>query len=73
MNTERLFNVVILELTASKLKLEDNLEQTINSNEDIQHKTLRIKQILDDMSKIDNSITKLNSMLKNNNTEEKQD
>ena len=67
MNTERLFNVVLLELTTDKMKMEDKLEQTINSSDSIEHKVISIKSILAGMANNDASVAKLQSMLNNNN------
>lgn len=72
MNTERLFNVILLELSTDKLKLEDDLEQTINAQYDIGFKADKIKDILDKLSKTETTIARLKAMLtNNNNTEEK--
>ncbi len=67
MNTERLFNVVLLELTTDKMKLEDRLEQTINSSETIDQKSSSIKMILASIANNEASVAKLQSMLNNNN------
>lgn len=67
MNTERLFNVVLLELTTDRMKLEDRLEQTINSSENIDQKTTSIKMILASIANNEASTAKLQSMLNNNN------
>jgi hypothetical protein len=69
MNTERLFNVVLLELTTDKMKLEDRLEQTINSSEPIENKVMSIKAALAGISNNELSIAKLQSMLNNNNND----
>ena len=67
MNTERLFNVVLLELTTDRIKLEDRLEQTINSSENIDQKTSSIKMLLASIANNEASAAKLQSMLNNNN------
>jgi len=76
MNTERLFNVLLLELTTDRMKLEDRLEQTINSSENIDQKCTSIKMILAGIANNEASEAKLQSMLnnnKNNNIEQKND
>lgn len=76
MNTERLFNVVLLELTTDKMKLEDRLEQTINSSDTIDQKVSSIKSLLAGIANNEASAAKLQSMLNNNNNnniEEKND
>jgi hypothetical protein len=72
MNTERLFNVILLEYTTKKLKLEDDLERIINSDKPIDTKTMEIGFILNTIVSIDLSVAKINSMLvpnENNNNE----
>ena len=74
MNTERLFNVILLELTTDRMKLDDNLEHVINSKETIDKKTIKIKQLLTEIANNETSIVKLQSMLNNNNNiEQKND
>ncbi len=53
MNTERLFNIVMAELSIDKLKLESELEDAINSKEQsIDVKVITIKNILAKISAI---------------------
>jgi hypothetical protein len=68
MNTERLFNIVMAELSIDKLKLESELEDAINSKEQsIDVKVITIKNILAKISAIENSIAKFSSLINNNN------
>lgn len=67
MNTERLFNVVMMELTTDKMKLEDELEMVINSKDGIDQKSARIQQILARLSNLENSIAKFSNLINNNN------
>ena len=67
MNTERLFNVVILELTTEKLKIEDSLEQALASSDDISVKSHRIKELVARLVTIETSLEKFNSMVSINN------
>ena len=70
MNTERLFNVVLLELSTEKLTIEDTLEQTLTSNDDITQKSQRIKQLVARLATVETSIEKFNAMVSNNNNNE---
>jgi len=74
MNTERLFNVVLLELTTEKLKIEGSLEQVLNSTEDISLKSIKIKDLVVKLATVETSIEKFNQMVSNinNNDNNKQ-
>ena len=70
MNTERLFNVVLLELSTEKLTIEDSLEQVLVSSEDISNKSHKIKQLVARLATVETSIEKFNAMVSNNNNNE---
>jgi len=72
MNTERLFNIVIGELSIDKLKLETELETAINSTEEVDTKVMKIKSILARTSTIENSIAKFSNLINNNNNNQKE-
>jgi hypothetical protein len=72
MNTERLFNIVIGELSIDKLKLETELETAINSTEDVDTKIMKIKSILARTSTVENSIAKFSNLINNNNNIQKE-
>ena len=72
MNTERLFNIVIGELSIYKLKLETELENAINSTEDVDTKIMKIKSILARISTVENSIAKFSNLINNNNNIQKE-
>jgi len=61
MNTERLFNVVLLEWSSEKLKIEDDLERVIASDENIGNKSFRIKKLVAKLATVEKNIEKLNS------------
>jgi len=67
MNAERLFKIVLVELTNDQLKLEDELEKTINSDMEINTKVMTIKSLLARMSANDASISRFTSMANENN------
>ena len=69
MNTQRLFNVVLLEWSTEKLKIEDDLERVIASGDDINDKSHRIKQLVDRLTTVEANIEKFNSMVSVNNNE----
>lgn len=57
----------MMELASDQLKLEDELEKTINSDLEINAKVMNIKSLLGQMMAIDASISKFTSMTTNNN------
>ena len=57
----------MMELASDQLKLEDELEKTINSDLEINAKIMTIKLVLSRMTAIDASINKFTSMTNNNN------
>jgi len=69
MNTQRLFNVVLLDWSTEKLKIEDDLERVIASDDDIESKSYRIRQLVGQLSAIETNIEKFNSMVSVNNNE----
>jgi len=69
MNTQRLFNVVLLELSVEKLKIEDDLERVIASDDNIDNKSFRIKQLVANLVAVEASIEKFNTMVSVNNNE----
>ena len=69
MNTERLFNVVLLELTTDKMQIEDNLEQAFASTDNIQVKSMRIKDLVARLAAVESTINKFNAMVSINNNE----
>ena len=71
MNTERLFNVVLLELSTEKLTIEDTLEQVLVSSDNITNKSHQIKQLVARLATVETSIEKFNTMVSNNNNENK--
>lgn len=70
MKTERLFNVILIELSAKQMKIEDSLEKIINSEETIEGKTKKIKKLVKKLNDVEASILKFNSMISNNNKEQ---
>lgn len=69
MNTQRLFNVVLLDWSTEKLKIEDDLERVIASVDDIENKSNRIKQLVARLTAVEANIEKFNSMVSINNNE----
>ena len=72
MNTQRLFNVVLLDWSTEKLKIEDDLERVIASDDDIDDKSHRIKQLVARLTAVEANIEKFNSMVSVNNNENKE-
>jgi len=70
MNTERMFRVVLMDLTSAQIKLENDLEMAINSDEKLEIKSIRIRQILSEITTIENSINKFTSMFQSTNNNE---
>ena len=67
MDGERLFNIVMMDLNSDILKLEDELESTINSNLDVNEKTKKIKKLLSNIAMVEASVVKFTSMVSINN------
>lgn len=67
MNTERIFNIIITDLTTNLLVLENELERTINSDIDTTSKLMEIKRLLREISLNESSMIKFRSMVTNNN------
>ena len=72
MNSERLFKIIISDLTSEKLKNEEELERIINSDIETDVKISSIKNVLKEISLTEISIAKFSGMLtvneNNNNT-----
>lgn len=72
MNSERLFKIIISDLTSEKMKNEEELERIINSDIETDAKILSIKNVLKEISLTEISIAKFSGMLtvneNNNNT-----
>lgn len=66
MKTERLFNVILLELSSEKLKIEDNLDRIVNSDTDIEFKAKQVIELVSKLNDIESSIVKFNDMISNN-------
>ena len=72
MNSERLFNIIMMELTTEKMKLEENLEDAINSKESAEVKVERVKMALQALTNKENCIAKFSSLITNNNNNKKE-
>lgn len=70
MNTERVFKIMVMELTNSILKIEEDIEVAINSDLDINVKVKTIKKLLVKLTNAENSFNRFTSMMpskENNN------
>jgi len=67
MDTNRLFKIILTELSLDRLKLDEELERLVNSNDETLLKISRIKHLLREMSLIDLSIVTFTSMTNNDN------
>jgi hypothetical protein len=65
MNAERLFKIVIMELTNDIMKLEQDLEGYINSELDSEAKVNAIKSTLSKIVNAEASLTKFTKMMSN--------
>jgi hypothetical protein len=70
MNGERIFKIVMMELTSDSLKLEEELERTINSDIDVNIKTIKIKDLLSQIAITETSIAKFTNMVSTNNNKD---
>jgi hypothetical protein len=67
MNSERLIKMVIMDYTSDILKIEEELEKTINGDLEINRKVQKIKDLLSLMVTTETSLSKFTSMTNNNN------
>jgi hypothetical protein len=68
MNTERVFKIMVMELSNSILKIEEDIEVTINSDLDINDKVKTIKKLLVKLTNAENSFNRFTSMMPNEET-----
>lgn len=71
MNNERLFNIVILELSTKKLKIEDDLERALANNAPIDYKSQEIQKLVGQLIEVETSMTRFQEMISNNNNNNK--
>jgi hypothetical protein len=70
MNTDRILNIVMMEMATDKLKLEAELESYINSKDmTLNDKTNMIKSTLFRLASAEVGIAKFNELINNNNNE----
>lgn len=67
MNTERLFNAVLVDYSSEQIRLEDKLETVINSTMDIDDKIHQIKSLLVKITTNETSVLKFKDMVSINN------
>ena len=67
MDAERFFKIMLTSLTSDLLILEEVLERTINSNIDTNSKIEKVKTLLKNISLTENSVSKFQNMITNNN------
>ncbi len=68
MNTERFFKIMVMELSNSILKIEEDIETTINSKLDIEVKVKTVKKLLVKLTNAENSFNRFTSMMPNEET-----
>lgn len=64
---DRLFKIIMSDLTSERMKMEEELEFVINSREDIHTKVSTIKKVLERITINEASMMKFASMIPNNN------
>lgn len=67
MNLERFFKITLMDLSSEVLKLEEELEKTINSDMEINKKINITKELLNKLSVAELSINRFNNMITKNN------
>jgi hypothetical protein len=68
METNRTIQVLLMSYSSDQLMVEDDLERTINDkNKPLNEKVLEVKQLLEKITTIEQSVVKLQAMLQNNN------
>ena len=64
---DRLFKIIMSDMTSERMKMEEELEFVINSREDIHTKVSTIKKVLERITINEASMMKFASMIPNNN------
>lgn len=72
MDTNRVLQIVLSELSLENLKLQEKLESAVNSTSEIDHKVSTIQQIITQLSISDLKIAKFQSMLQQQNNNQQQ-
>jgi hypothetical protein len=68
METNRTIQALLMSYSTDQLMVEDNLERTINDkNKPLNEKILEVKELLGEITTIEQSVVKLQAMLQNNN------
>jgi hypothetical protein len=67
MNSERVFNIILADLALEKMKLEEDLERTINTDMEINIKIETVKNFISKLAITELSIAKFTGMLNVNN------
>jgi hypothetical protein len=70
MDTSRIVNIILSELSIENLKLQEKLENQINSNRQIEEKVLAVKDALKSLAINELMISKFQSMVSNQNNKE---
>ena len=68
MNADRLFKIIISDLTSERLKLEENLENVINSDLEIDYKVATVKELLKEITLTESSLIRFTNMLSGDET-----
>jgi hypothetical protein len=68
METNRTIQALLMSYSTDQLMVEDDLERAINDkNKPLNEKILEVKQLLEKITTIEQSVVKLQAMLQNNN------
>ena len=75
METNRIIQALLMSYSTDQLMVEDDLERTINDkNKPLNDRVFEVKQLLEKLTTIEQSVVKLQAMLQNNNNNDlKQD
>jgi hypothetical protein len=63
METDKLFNVIILDWTTEKMKIDIDLQTIVNSNEKTKKKSKLIRKLVNKLLMIELNIEKFNTMI----------
>ena len=66
MNTERLFTIILMDFSLEKLKIEEELQNVINSDTVVSEKLSTIKSLVNRLVSIDASIVKFTQLTNTN-------
>jgi hypothetical protein len=63
MNIERTYQIIINDYNLEKLKIEEDIEATINTPMDISDKLIKIKTLINNLTMVENNLNKFITLI----------